>query len=455
MDEVVVVGGSVAGLGCGLALARRGIPVRVLDADVGVDDPQRVPLEPRPGVVQHAHAHNFLTRTPVVLQRHFPDVLDALLAAGAWRYRFPLAPADDLAALVCRRPVFEAVLRRVALAEPGLTLEQGVRVDGVDVDRSGRVRAVRTGDGRRLSAAFVVDASGRQTRFPRWAEDAGRAPVATEATTSSLSGYALHFALDPAVPFPTGSWYLGPVVALGPMRAVVFHGDNHTFTLLLIVPRGDEILGRVRHREAFLRVARAVPALAPWLEPSTPISDVQSMATLRNVVHHWFRGDGPALLGVQPIGDALSHTNPQHGWGASFALAHAVALADALADDADPAAVARRFHDEVGAEARLRYEVASRQDAEVEALQQGGVVDVRSPSTASWLLASAAPAGMVDPVVAEAVVRHQNLLAPWNEIRDDPDIVARVEAVLPTLPPPPPPPLSPAQLVDLLTAVPA
>ena len=66
------------------------------------------------------------------------------------------------AALLCRRATFDAVLRRCAEGEPGVSLRTG-HVDGL-MHEHGRIRGV-TLSGRTLTGDVVIDASGRASRF--------------------------------------------------------------------------------------------------------------------------------------------------------------------------------------------------------------------------------------------------------------------------------------------------
>src|SRR5947208_13044071 len=91
MSEVVIVGGGVAGLGAALALARGGHNVTVLERDTGdlPDSPDHAFEEwDRHGAPQFWHSHGFLARLRNLLRDRAPDVLQALLDAGATELRF-------------------------------------------------------------------------------------------------------------------------------------------------------------------------------------------------------------------------------------------------------------------------------------------------------------------------------------------------------------------------------
>src|SRR5437868_14004091 len=88
--RVVVVGGGIAGLGTALACAREGHEVTILERD---DTPMPANAEEafawkRTGAPQVRHSHAFLARLRNLLRDRAPDVLDALLAAGATEVRF-------------------------------------------------------------------------------------------------------------------------------------------------------------------------------------------------------------------------------------------------------------------------------------------------------------------------------------------------------------------------------
>src|SRR3954447_4594697 len=88
--RVIIVGGGIAGLGTALTCARTGHQVTILERD---DTP--MPADPnaafewkRTGAPQVRHSHAFLARLHNLLRDRAPDVLSALLAAGAAEIAF-------------------------------------------------------------------------------------------------------------------------------------------------------------------------------------------------------------------------------------------------------------------------------------------------------------------------------------------------------------------------------
>lgn len=379
MIDALVVGGGIAGLGSALALSRRGRRVVLLERD-----PKPPPADadgmwrewPRPGLPQGHHIHGFLARSRTLLKQHAPDVVEAMLAVGVGEQsladRAPDGggrPGDELlVTLRSRRPVFEGVLRRVVEAEPNVELRAGSAVAGLVVDRTGshRVVGVRLRSDEELRAETVVDASGRTSRVLAWLAEAGAPAPHDESCDSGLVYYNRYFQLRPGAEPPPAR--LGPHSMRGDLPYLGYAAglaDNRAFVWNLVVPAFDRELRLLRHDDAWMAAARALPAAAPWVKPerAEPLDHVQSMGGLRCVLRRFVVDGRPVAPGLHVIGDALVHTTPTFGYGASLALTHAYALADALDAHADPAAQALAFDAAVWPEARRAYNYAVASDA--------------------------------------------------------------------------------------------
>ena len=159
MTGVIVVGGGVGGLATAVVLGRAGHTVTVLERDpLPADaDPEEAFDSERTGAPQAHQTHGFLARVVVELREHLPDVLDALIAAGGYTLNGaaslgePQPGDEDLAVLVVRRTTFEWVLRKAALAEPGVSIRTGAAVVGLTADGTASgppiVDGVRLDDG--------------------------------------------------------------------------------------------------------------------------------------------------------------------------------------------------------------------------------------------------------------------------------------------------------------------
>src|SRR3954452_23955204 len=95
-SHVIVIGAGVAGLGSALALSRAGHRVTVLERDATPlpADPDAAFEWDRRGAPQVRHSHALLARLRNLLRDRYPDVLAALLDAGATEIHF----ADNLPA---------------------------------------------------------------------------------------------------------------------------------------------------------------------------------------------------------------------------------------------------------------------------------------------------------------------------------------------------------------------
>ena len=220
--RIAIIGGSVAGLSGALFLARAGHEVVVLERDA-MPLPA-TPLEAfeswdRRGAPQVRHSHAFLARLRNLLRDRAPDLLAALLAAGAEELRYadllpptmadraPRPGDDDLVMLACRRLTFEWVLRKLALGEPRIRFRDGAevvalrsagaaagvpRVDGVVVRGPGGAQREPAGGlgRRRVGAALAPPRVARGGGAPRRRARKRRTAASTTARASTGCGAA-------------------------------------------------------------------------------------------------------------------------------------------------------------------------------------------------------------------------------------------------------------------------
>lgn len=359
--HVVVIGGSVAGLGVALALSGRGHRVTVLEADA-------TPLPPthheaferwqRHGSPQTRHSHALLARLRNLIRAHAPELLDKLLACGAEELRFtdrvkqlfadPVFEAGDeeIVFLACRRITFEWVLRRHVIDTGLVEFRDGVEVTRLAAERDAatgrpRVTGVWTkregGPETLVRGDLVVDASGRRSKLGAWLPAIGTPPVREASSPCGIFYTSRFYRLRDGVHAPDIE---GGIVGidLGYLKVGVFAGDSRVFSITLAASPTDAEMRRVLHEPEFEAAVAAIPIAAQWTDPalSEPVSEVHGMANLKNV-RRWLVEDGePLALGFVAVGDALLHTNPIVGRGCSLAWTAAFDLAaclDAHGDD--------------------------------------------------------------------------------------------------------------------------
>jgi 2-polyprenyl-6-methoxyphenol hydroxylase-like FAD-dependent oxidoreductase len=462
----VVIGAGIAGLGAGLFLARAGHEVTVLERDA-----TPFPADPvtafesweRRGAPQVRHSHAFLARLRNLLRDRMPDVLAALLAAGAEELPIsnllrdgiddpgPRPGDDDLSLLACRRLTFEWVLHRIALDTKGLSFRDGCTVRGIEIERAQdesappRVSSLHVESERgaeTIAADLFVDASGRRSRLPAWLETVGLPRPEEHESPCGIFYCSRFYRLLPGIVSPDRETTIG--ADLGYLKYAIFHGDARIFSITLAADPGDRALRALLRDGPFEATARQLPPVARWLDPtvSEPITGVFGMDGLRNLRRRFVRDGRPLVRGLLAIGDAALHSNPLYGRGCTLAFVHAALLADAVAAHAgDLEALALAFDAATERELVPWYKLAVAQDRDAlewaRMLREqaapkppsgGGAVDPRA-ALRDLLLRGLVPALRLDATVLRAFMRSFNLLEPPGDLMREPDLLRRVLAV--------------------------
>ncbi len=441
-----------------MSLARSGHHVTVVERDATT---ATVPSHPsiafsdweRQGAVQAFHSHAFLARLRNLLRDRAPDVLASLLDAGATEMavadimpativdRSPVAGDENLIMLACRRITFEWNLRRAVAANADVTWRSGVGVGALRTCSGAvpRIVGVTLEDGTTIDADLVVDASGRRSPILRWLADAGAAAPKEEIHECGILYFSRFYAFrEGAEPPPTGA----ANGDLGYLKFGVFRGDNRTFSLTMASYTDDRPMRALSSAEGFEAAARSLPGTAPWVDGHRcePITDVTSMAKLRNR-HRRFVVDGqPIATGLSVLGDAALCTNPMYGRGCTTGSLHAWLHTDLVND----ACVGGSFNHDTAATLALAlddatmgqlvpfYQSSVRQDheslqARVVALGRGEPDDA-GMTMRSIVREGLLPAMRTDPIVFRAFMKNFNLLESPEALMADPDVVGRVMA---------------------------
>ena len=403
--DVIVVGGSIAGLAAAMAFCQRGMTVACVERDatpMPAHHQQAFEQWQRDGAGQIRHSHILLAPLVNALRRDLPGFFDVLLAAGAEVLTFKdvarntfedpvFVPGDDdIAFLSCRRVVFEFLLRRYMLntldPEAFAFIQGDVR--GLHTGANGDVHratgvTVKTGHGSLdINAGIVVDASGRHTRVARWLTAAGIEPPGLEEHPCGIFYTSRFYRLKDGADYPllNGRTSLAGGVAgidLGYLKAGIFRSDNRTFSITLAADPEDEPLRVVARDREFDVATRAVDVMRPWVAQSVsePISKVYLYGNLSNSRRRYFRNGRPLVRGLFAIGDASIHTNPIAGRGCALGWLSALELAETFDSESDPEHRAADFEARIERLVVPWYEHQVQRDAEAlainKALQRG------------------------------------------------------------------------------------
>lgn len=470
MSDVIVIGGSVVGLGAAIALADRGHQVEILErsTDQAPSTVEDAATWVRPTVPQAVHSHAFASLGSNLLRDRARDVYDGLLAAGGSEVNLADHPPptlsgfhrqaadDNLNMVISRRSTFELVLRQRALARPGVRMTTGATVRGLvtAADDGPRVTGVRLADGQHRSADLVIDASGRRSGADTWLAEAGLPVPAARSESCRIVYYTRYYRMlaGPAGPLNRG---FGAGGLWDSYTAVLFLGDNDTFSISVGVLPEDGELKSVREEDAFTAAVAATPLLAGWVAPgsSEPISPVYAMGGLDNSLRLPDQ-DAQHVRGFFGLGDAVCTTNPAYGRGVSLGLSHAFLLADLLDEHPEVSAEqAVEFAKRTEHLVRPWFEEAVANDRGRAGLWEAtlrGQQPARPPADVVTFGLAVAAASR-DEEVWRRVANVMMMLAPPSALYADEEIRRRIGGVLSGGPPPQLPGADRAGLVAAVT----
>jgi len=430
--HAVVIGAGIAGLFAARVLSETHDRVTVLDRDALPPSDA-----PRAGAPQGRHVHAVLMKGTLVIRELFPGLVEDLVAEGVpmgdiltqarpffGTYRMAQTPSG-LASLCVSRPHLEYRIRARLADLPNVAIVAGRTAVGLTFSPDDEtVTGVRTaGDAQQgedvLTADLVVDASGRNSRTPRWLAER-RFPVPPEERVHVDVAYS---SCAFAMPAEVIGRDLGILVVATPANprggAIIDMGNDQWLVSLSgyggahppVTPKG------------FLEFARRlpVPDIYRALLQSTPTENPVRFR-IPDVTRRRYDKLTRFPKRFVVLGDAVSTFNPVYGQGMSVAALEALILRRCL-----------QHHGDKGL-ARLRREITK---AGSVAWTMSVNSDLRMPdvagrrtATVRWgnaYLARLYRVAQHDATVAVAIMRVVNLIdRPVRILR--PSIARRVLA---------------------------
>ena len=385
--------------------------------------------------------HFFQPRYRAVMEANAPDVLTALLNAGALVVNpFRDAPVEVTGgfregderhdAVTARRPVAEAAIARVVTATDNLDVRRGVGVVGLltgETTAGGvpHVVGVRTDEGEDVRADLVVDAAGRRSALPAWLTDIGAQPPVEERADCGFVYYGRHFrSNDGSVPMA-----FGPLLQeYGTLSVLTLPADNGTWGIGIITSAKDKQMRALKNLDLWTDVIKSMPLSAHWLD-GEPLDDrVAVMAKIEDR-HRSFMVDGrPVATGVVALADSWACTNPSVGRGISIGTMHAVGLRDLLHDmPPDPVALQQQWDEVTIAEVEPFYRstlaLDERRLSEIDGLLQGRPVE---PTPDFEIGKALNVAASKDPEMLRALLDLAGVLALPEAVFGRPGVFERV-----------------------------
>jgi 2-polyprenyl-6-methoxyphenol hydroxylase-like FAD-dependent oxidoreductase len=467
MPRITVLGAGMCGLAAAMLLARDGHDVTVLERDPApVPDTLDAALNAweRDGVAQFQQAHFLHPRGREVLESDLPDVYEALLAAGGYRFhvldimppsiedRAPRPGDERYVTVTARRPTLEWVFARAADREPGVEVRRGVAVEALvaqPVDGLPHVTGVRTAGGDEIASDLVVDAMGRRSPLPRMLERAGAAPVHEESEDSGFIYYTRFYRANGS---GRPSYRTAPLTVLESFSVLTLQADNDTWSVTLYVGSGDRPLKALRHEDRWEAAVRACPRNAHWLDGEA-ITGVLPMGGLVDRYRRMTAGGQPVATGVLAVGDAWACTNPSLGRGITLGLVHGRHLRDFTRLHLEhPREMAEVWDRVTESELAPWYRSTVREDrARLLALDaaRNGAPPPAPPDEGAALRAALPAVSMRDPDLFRAMVETRSCFATPEEVLARPGVADRVRELAAE---PTPGPRGPnrAQLLELL-----
>lgn len=342
--QLVIIGGSIGGSSLAGAVAPWFDRVVIIERDILEDHPAKRKGAP--------HAYHFHTLTPLglrVLEDIFPQLTKEMRELGApfvdpikmvrqgTKAGFLPRRDSELRLLRATRPLLEWYLRKRASAVPNVEYRTGLETVGL-IEESGRIVGVRTRDPHNaiseVPADFVVDASGRGSRAPRWLAELGY-PEPEETVVNAHWGYATTYVKVPSEwePGDYGSISVSPKVGKGTGAAAsrgasLWRNEND---LVVVTAQGNgrdypprDLKGMMEFVSSF-----GYDEFRGVLEAFQAVSPVEIWRSTANR-RRKFSAMPRHLEGFAAMGDSVAAMNPVYGHGMTLAFVAARKFREAV-----------------------------------------------------------------------------------------------------------------------------
>ena len=341
-NHAVVIGGSIAGLLAARILSKYFERVTIVERD-------RLPQVPeaRSGVPQSHHVHSLLAQGHGILEQLFPGFTASLTEKGAlnfdwiadfawllsvsevWTPRF----ASGIKTCLCGRNLLELTIRKhlenfkpVKILEAAsvnelLTNTNNTQVEGVRV-KIGKEEQIE------LKAKLVVDASGRNSKVPKWLEALGYEKP-QETRINSFLGYASRVYELPQI--EAEDWkllYIMPSAPDNPRGSIIFPLEDKSWMVTLIGIGKDY---PPTEESRFLEFARSLRSSVVYeaISNGQPLSAIYAYRNTENCLRHYEKLE-KMLENLVILGDAVCSFNPIYGQGMTVAALDALTLDSCL-----------------------------------------------------------------------------------------------------------------------------
>lgn len=376
--RAIVIGGSIAGLLAARVLANYFDRVIIVERDRFPEKPA-----PRQGVPQSYQLHALLTRGQRILEQLFPGLKDELVEKkalsidwtadcplfllGNWTHRFP----SGITTNGCTRTLLETIIRRHLASYSAVEFLEATHVTELLANLDNTVvTGVRVKDGNgteaELLAHLVVDASGRNSKAPKWLQSLGY-EMPQETVVNSFLGYAsrLYESLGNSAS-DYKAFYLMPKAPDFPRGGVLYQVEEGRWMVSLIgvgrdYPPTDEA--------GFSNFAQSLssPEIYQAIKEGKSVSPIYGYRKTENCWRHYERlSRFPDNFIIS--GDAVCAFNPVYGQGMTVAALGALTLDACLKQqnqrraNVDLTGLAQRFQHQLAEVNRVPWVMATGED---------------------------------------------------------------------------------------------